>query len=344
MTMSKRHSIFLAAFLVATILLAIGPARHGLLLYESVADALLDGLSWGRQSIAASIHCPTLPAILFTTLTPLAHLLHIATENLYSALCLAGIILLVMNCFRSVKNAFLMGFLPFFLLSLLAIHTSVDWLPILLFLCLLRNGFLWVLRRNLRHAVYAALLCGLLLLCGTAMGILGVGGALFLAFRHPVVPHPVNKTLALFPVGWAVFLLLLWSWLIIGTPFTRPRMLWRLFRDKERPLTMDVLKEVRDTVPALPELTEHQCIFLCGPYLPALYPIPQNHRLVATLTYQKNTLRAAAQEKEAFLLLPPPDLHLLPQLPELQQFHGNGASWLILDSILPGGWELYRIL
>lgn len=344
MTMTKRSTLFLCAFLVAVVLLAIGPARHALILHEAVAEALLDGLSWGRQSIAASIHCPSLPVIAFTALTPIARLLHLATENLYSALCLAGIILLIMNCFRSLKKAFLLGFLPFILLAFLARNTAVDWLPILLLLCLFRNLFLWRLWKDLRHATYTAVLCGLLILCGIAMSILGVGCALFIGFRHPVVPQPMNKTLAFFPAGWAIFLLVLWSWLIVGSPLYRPRMLWRLLRMREQVPTMEYLKKTREEAPALPPLTEHQCIFLCGPLLPALYPITQNHNLVASLTFQKETLRASAREKTAFLFIPPPELNLLPQLSELQQLYGKGAAWLILDSLLPDGWELYRIL
>ncbi len=109
-------------------------------------------------------------------------------------------------------------------------------------------------------------------------------------------------------------------------------------------------KEYRD-FPARQEITEYidvlwpeSRIMLYGAVLPAYYSDPEEKRFTARFRYSEKELLEQAEDELMHLLLPPPELGMIPAEAELEDIYHNGRPWLFLEKKLAGGWKLWRVI
>ncbi len=86
-------------------------------------------------------------------------------------------------------------------------------------------------------------------------------------------------------------------------------------------------------------------IMIHGLQTPARFLDLREERFVARLDFDSQTIRQYARDEDFFYLLVPPDngRYYSPGHP-LAEIHRAGQPWLVLETIWPGNWQLWRVL
>ncbi len=241
---TRKNWLLCLAFIGLAVLFYCLPTQFNLAMerYSSIVESLRSGQNWGRQALVGSLEYAPLPSLFLLTCQVLGESFKLTAGKLYSAICQAVLVLMLLFWQKKYGQAKLL--LPSTALVLLLIccfpplralmayaATSPAWLTAALFGGLFYQLCQWQQSQELRPLVMAAACLSLLVLCGSC-GILLALGTIPVALREIRTKISDNEkfrglpTLLLMPLGYSLLLYFVWNWLVMNDPFFFLRDYW----------------------------------------------------------------------------------------------------------------------
>lgn len=205
-------------------------ASDTMLVHAAVVDSLMAGHDWGRQALVGALEYPVLPTLALLLARVFAAPLRMNPGLLLVAVCQAWTIIYVLRLGANSRQrlAIAAGLaVAAAALDLADLFATADpnWIAAPFLGAVTYHLALWHRERDLRDAVLAAANLGMLVFTGPAGIALGLvlllGMTQFLDHNatEPKEERDGLKWLIWTPFGYCLLLLLVWSWLIMDTPF-----------------------------------------------------------------------------------------------------------------------------
>ena len=161
---------------------------------------------------------------------------------------------------------------------------------------------------------------------------------LLLALCGILIPFYEMPQKRLFPATFGIELLIIALMIMTGALIPRPGV---------QPLSLDMPNAParNEIIAAIDRYTPETRVMTYGVRAPAHYPDIVETRFLPKVDFRVKDLRFRAKSEEfLYILVPPNDGTFYTRTSALADIHEKGRPWLVLETVWPGGWQLWRVL